>query len=147
MTLRLGLLVLAAAIVSQPGFAQGPVVYERWPFYERYVKPLPPGFHDFIPVPASLSHERMPSEESVLCREWRNAISFGKRIALGMSPPQAVDDIARELGGEMVCGFVRGLTLAPLRYAVRGDDAGRAILIFEWRDQYGRFHYSGTPRA
>jgi hypothetical protein len=70
--------------VSLPAFAQRDFTYDRWPeVYERYVKPLPPGFHDFIPHPRR--SETALSSGIPLCRDWHLAISLGKRLGEGMS--------------------------------------------------------------
>jgi hypothetical protein len=53
---------------------------------------LPPGFHHLYPIPLRLE---VRSDGNVPCREMRNAISFGKRVALGYDPDEALDELSR----------------------------------------------------
>jgi hypothetical protein len=129
--------------------ASAPVVYKRWEeiFTPQYTKPLPPGYFDFIALTPDVQRQHFSGDGAAFCKHWRNAISYGKRIALGLTPSAAVDDIIDVRDGERVCGFVKGLVVSPLRIAVRGDDANRKISIIEWVDQRGDIHYTGSPKS
>jgi hypothetical protein len=108
--------------------------------------PLPPGFHDFRPIPPD--HRRIEtSGYRVLCRDMPAAISFGKRLALGLPSHKAVHDISARWGGAAPCGYASNLTLTPIAFAIRGDDASRRISIVMWRDQYNRLHFTGSPKT
>ena len=84
---------------------------------------------------------------TVLCREMANAISFGKRLALGLGPNAAIGAISNAWGGALPCGYAHGLKLTALEYAIRGDDRGRPICIVRWSDQHGREHFTGVPKT
>jgi hypothetical protein len=139
-----GVLLCLAITVPVPASAQ--VAYKRWDeiFTPQYTKPLPPGYFDFVPVAPDAKQQSFSADGAVLCGHWRNAISYGKRIALGYSPRHAVDDIIKQRDGESVCGWVEGLIISPVRIAVRGDDADHKISIIEWVDQRGNLHYTGS---
>jgi hypothetical protein len=115
--------------------------------WRQVTKELPPGYFDFRDLPAHVQRLLEPSDDLVLCREWENAISYGKRRALGMSPVDAVEDIARARG-ERACRFIPGLFLSPVRNAIRGDNSTpmNAIEIIEWHDQRGGRYYTGLPK-
>jgi hypothetical protein len=122
--------------------------YGRWDkiLEPRYTRQLPPGYFDLTPVLPEMRGQRISGDEAVLCRHWRNAISYGKRIALGYSPREAIEDITDARDGERVCRYIHGLLLTPLRIALRGDDADHKIWIVEWMDQHGKTHYTGSPK-
>lgn len=147
---RFALLLFLAVFVPTMAHSQDAVVeVERWVVYRLIVKPLkllPAGYHHFVPVPPEIGALRVSGDGTVLCRSMQNAISFGKRIWLGLSPDAAVNDISRAWGGDTPCGYVSGLTLTPLEYAVRGDDRGRRICIVKWIDQYNRLYFTGVPK-
>jgi hypothetical protein len=137
--------VLCGCALPRPGQAQDVGVYERWTLSRLGAPLLPPEFHDFRPVPPDLHRTEEASERVVLCREMSNAISYAKRRALGLTPEAAIREISRAWRGDTPCGYVIGLTLTPIAYAVRGDDAGRPISILQWQDQYRRVHFTGAP--
>ena len=148
---KFALLLLLAVSVPTTVHSQGSVVVEveRWVIYQLVIKPLkplPPGYHHFVPVPPDIGASKVSGDGAVLCREMQNAISFGKRIWLGFSPDAAVNEIKQAWGGDTPCGYLPGLTLTPLEYAVRGDDKGRRVCIVKWVDQYGRLHFTGVPK-
>jgi hypothetical protein len=134
----------AAHVLSNSAYAQ----YSARPSgselsrYNEYLKPLPRGFHHFIRVPDSL--RPTSSNGIVLCGQMENAISYGKRIAQGMMPVEAVDEMFR-LRGERNCGYVDNLVLMPVEYAVRGDDANNRILIVKVIDRRDGVYYIGEP--
>ena len=129
----------------QAGLAQDVAVYERWTLRQLAAPSLPHGFHDFMPVPRYLRAADEVSERVVLCREMSNAISYGKRRALGLTHEAAIRDISRAWGGDAPRGYVAGLRLTPVAFAVRGDDSGRRISIVQWPDQHRRVHFTGAP--
>jgi hypothetical protein len=149
-TFRTLMLSMALAIATTvPAHVSAQVVYNRWDeiFKPQYTKPLPPGYFDFIALPPDAQRQHLSGDGAAFCRGWRNAISYGKRIAQGYSPKDAVDDIIDVRDGERVCGFVKGLVVSPIRIAVRGDDANHKISIIEWKDQQGNIHYTGSPKS
>ena len=126
------------------------ITIERWTIFQYgqlagNLKPLPPGYQHFMPVSAEFAAMRYSSDGCVLCVEQKNAISFGKRLWLGYSPDEAVREIAKLNDDNMLCGYVSGLVLSPVEYAIRGDDKGRKVYVVRWVDQYGRYHYTGIP--
>jgi hypothetical protein len=149
-TFRTLMLSMALAIATTvPAHVSAQVAYNRWDeiFKPQYTKPLPPGYFDFMPLPLDVQRQHFSGDGAAFCRSWRNAISYGKRIAQGYSPSAAVDDIIDVRDGERVCGFVKGLVVSPRRIAVRGDDADRKISIIEWVDQRDIIHYTGSPKS
>jgi hypothetical protein len=104
------------------------------------------GIFRLVPVTPDAKRQSFSADGAVLCGHWPNAISYGKRIALGYSPRVAVDDIIKQRDGERVCGYAEGLIISPLRIAVCGDDADHKITIIEWVDQRGDLHYTGSPK-
>ena len=107
-------------------------------------KTVTAGIFRLRPCCPDAKQQSFSADGAVLCGHWRNAISYGKRIALGYSPRHAVDDIIKQRDGESVCGWVEGLIISPVRIAVRGDDADHKISIIEWVDQRGNLHYTGS---
>ena len=143
------LIFFLVALLPQAALSQGVVVYERWTLYRQVVVPLkllPPGYHHFRPVPERLAALRIPSEGNVLCNSLESVVAFGKRLWLGFSPDQAIEAL-KKARGSMDCGYMYGLTLAPVEDAVRGDDEGRRIFIVKVVDQYGRYFLAGIPKT
>lgn len=113
--------------------------------YNMYLKPVPEGYFTFKDLPTNMQQTR-PSHSLLLCQEMSNAISFGKRLALGLSHDEAVDDIRLDLNGKSVCAWGRtGRQLTSRAIAVRGDDAGRRIVVMQWTDNAGGIYYTGVP--
>ena len=127
--------------------AQQTVYQETWRIHVELARPLPPGFHDFRPVPTEVRDRRFKSEGTVLCHAWENAISFAQRVKDGLSTDAALQQISTAWGGSVRCGYVAGLYLAPVRFAIRGDALGRKVALVEWVDQYRQLHYTGLPKA
>jgi len=121
-------------------------VLAREELFHRLRKPLPPGFHHFMQVPAELRDSEVPSEGVVLCSAMETAISFGRRIWLNYTPEAAIRDISTQWRGNVPCGFLSGRKLKPIEYAVRGDERARPITIFKWHDDAGRVHFTAMPK-
>jgi hypothetical protein len=126
-------------------------IYERSAIYRmpsEQHKSVTPRFHDFVEIPKAFRiHVTSRGNDLVLCREMANAISFGKRIGLGLSADAAIQDISEAWDGDLPCGYASpDLRLQPTAYAVRGDDKGRPVFIMLLIDQYGRTHFTGEPK-
>ena len=150
-----------ALIVATPAFAQTVITIERketWTIKEyeevsktagvgtlEKLKTLPPGFHHFLPVANPIN---IYSDGLFICREMKNAISFGKRLWLGANPEQAVKGIVWANGGKKICYNKPGLVLTSTEIAIRGDDSKpepKRIYITKWKDQHGNYHFTGSP--
>jgi hypothetical protein len=150
-----------ALIVSTPVFAQNVITIERketWTIKEyeevsrtagvgtlEKLKTLPPGFHHFLPV---VNPVQIYSDGMIVCREMKNAISFGKRLWNGDDPEQAVKKIVKDNGGDEICYNRPGLVLTSAEIAIRGDDkpgTPNRIYITKWKDQHGNYHFTGSP--
>ena len=144
---RIIVALLLFALVAIPAHAQ-PVVYERTgPVYRIIVptlKALPEGYHHWREVPQNLQRP-VSADGSVLCKCLTSAIGYGKRLAMGYRPSDAVRLMAAAWG-TVVCGFTRGIRLTPEHYAVRGTDTGERMEIVRWRDQFNNYHYTGWPK-
>lgn len=135
---KTSIMIMATAIgLSWP---TGSHAFER----RSWEKPLPTGFHHFQPVPPIWWQEQA-SDGIFLCREMRNAISFGRQLWLEATDIEAARSLRRAWGGDAPCQILPGLRLRAFEYAVRGDDQNRRILVMKWVDQYGQPHFTGTP--
>jgi len=135
--------LMAAALLAPIATSAEAGQYRSWGEYRRVVKQLPEGFHDFKPIPPRL--REWHQSESVVCTTWKQAISLGKRLALGYSDTEAAISV-NDAWGKNVCGYLRpSRQVYPLEYAARGDDAGRRIYIIKWKDRRGGITYTGIP--
>jgi hypothetical protein len=137
--------VLATTNLPSVSHARDLANYQQSVFADPNTSPLPPGFHDFRPTAHELRVEQ-GSGRRVLCRDMYAAISFGKRLALGLRVDSAVQDMSAKWGGDSPCWFATGVKLTPVAFAVRGDDTGRRISVVQWVDQHGRSHFTGSPK-
>jgi hypothetical protein len=113
--------------------------------YNMYLKPVSEGYFTFKDLPPNMQQTRS-AHSLLLCQEMSNAISFGKRLALGLSPDAAVADIRFNLNGKSVCAWGQsGRPLTSRAIAVRGDDSGRRIVVMQWTDNAGGIYYTGVP--
>lgn len=112
-----------------------------------YAKELPLGYQHFTPVARAV---RMSSNAVVVCQAATQqatqeaAIAFGKRLWLGYSPDQAVNELinARK---SVDCGYRNGMTLVSREVAVRGDDKGRRVLLIKWDSDNGTQYLTALP--
>lgn len=107
-------------------------------------KVLPPGYLDFTPVSDETASQLYDSRTLIACVNMEKAISFGKRLDLGMDPEAAMHEVNR-LNHEVVCGYGDGRVLKPAEYAVRGADGDRRIFLMKMFDAQGGDYYIGLP--
>jgi hypothetical protein len=139
----LALLVLAAV----PGVhAAERVSIEVWVIHIDKMKVLLAGHHHFVPVPAEIAAQRLPSGDQVLCESLAGAVSLGKRLWEGMTPHAAASAIARAHGGRAVCGtLTHPVHLQPLEVAIRSHDGVHRAYIVKAQDEFGRIHFAAKP--
>ncbi len=140
---------LIFTVVLLPSIAMAQtVVVERWVEYRVIVinqaKALPAGFQHFTPVNSVAANMRLSSQGLVLCNSLESAISYGKRIAQGMTPDQTIEKL-RDLRNAWDCKRHDKLVLTPLEVAVRGDNEGRRIVVMKVLDQNGDSHLMSDP--
>jgi len=157
----LGMSAVFAALALAPAAAVGQttsqvlviqketvVVVTLGNIYTSIGKNLPVGHHYFRPYAGKMAGQWVAmTQNDIVCRTEKNAVSLGWRIRQGQSAAMAADEI-NQAWHEVRCGTAVGRELTPYMHSVRSHD-GR----FEHRndvvwlkDKFGNDYYVGYPK-
>lgn len=134
------LMALALTCIMPSAFAD-PIQFGFVP-YRYAIKELPPGYSDFVALPAELQ-KRQFLHKNVFCKEWPQVISLETRRQEGFSMAGAVT--AMRISWKRPVCQARTFYATPFAVAVRGgrEEDELKVVILAWRTDAGEIVYNG----